>query len=123
MWNERFCQNTLLRNNGSENFAHPEVPGGQVTEVPSVAVMFGVFCIDTSPAGSGTDCSTWLWMQSGSMVGSQPGGGVLASGAPSVLKSTPAEAVESLDMTVLLMNFTFSASTSDTPPPSQPATL
>src|SRR5258708_39162807 len=62
-------------------------------------------------------------MQSGSMVGSQPGGGVLAFGAPSVLKSTPEEAVESLDMTVLLMNFTFSASTSDTPPPSQPATL
>src|SRR5260221_2672830 len=62
-------------------------------------------------------------MQSGSMVGSQPGGGVLAFGAPSVLKSTPAEAVVSLDMTVLLMSLTFSASTSETPPPSQPATL
>src|SRR5438309_361810 len=44
-------------------------------------------------------------------------------GAPRVLKSTPDEAVVSLDMTVLLMKSTFNASTSETPAPSQPATL
>src|SRR5882757_6165634 len=55
--------------------------------------------------------------------GSQPGGGVDASGAPSVLKSTPADAVVSLAITVLLMNLTRNASCSETPPPSQPATL
>jgi len=38
-----------------------------------------------------------------------------------VLKSTPDEAVVSLDMTVLLMKSTFNASTSETPAPSQPA--
>src|SRR5437870_701732 len=61
--------------------------------------------------------------------GCTPLGGVvqgpwlLAMGAPRVLKSTPDEAVVSLDMTVLLMKFTFNASTSETPAPSQPATL
>src|SRR6516162_4776922 len=48
---------------------------------------------------------------------------VLAKGAPMVLKSTPAEAVLSLDMTVLLMMFTFRASSKEIPAPSQPATL
>src|SRR5215468_4014134 len=48
---------------------------------------------------------------------------LLASGAPSVLKSTPAEAVESLETTVLLMRFTASESSKETPAPSQPATL
>src|SRR6201999_2097641 len=61
--------------------------------------------------------------QVGSAAGSHPGGGVLACGAPSVLNSTPAEAVVSFEATVLLMNFTFKASCRDTPPPSQPATL
>src|ERR1700739_5146615 len=40
-----------------------------------------------------------------------------------VLKSIPAEAVLSLEMIVLLMMFTFNASSSDTPAPSHPATL
>src|SRR2546430_16565009 len=44
-------------------------------------------------------------------------------GAPRVLKSTPEEAVVSLDMIVLLTRFTAKASCSDTPAPSQPATL
>src|SRR6516225_7942292 len=48
---------------------------------------------------------------------------VLAKGAPMVLKSTPAEAVLSLDMTVLLMMLTFRASNKEIPAPSQPATL
>src|SRR5215469_13396850 len=48
---------------------------------------------------------------------------VLPKGAPRVLKSTPAEAVLSLDMTVLLMMLVFRASSREIPAPSQPATL
>ncbi len=47
----------------------------------------------------------------------------LASGAPSVLNSMPAEAVVEFDTIVLLMMLTFSASSSEMPAPSQPATL
>src|SRR6266481_387086 len=61
--------------------------------------------------------------QVGFVLGSQPGGGVLAFGAPTVLNSTPAEAVVSFDAMVLLMMLTFSASWRETPPPSQPVTL
>ena len=49
--------------------------------------------------------------------------GALAKGAPRVLNSTPAVAVESFDAIVLFTRLTFSASCSDTPAPSQPATL
>src|SRR6476646_636517 len=49
--------------------------------------------------------------------------GALPSGAPMVLNSTPEDAVVSLDMIVLLIMFTTSASCSETPAPSQPATL
>ncbi len=48
---------------------------------------------------------------------------LLAIGAPSVLKSTPEDAVVSLSTIVLLMMFTFNASSSEIPAPSQPATL
>src|SRR5437016_2487957 len=48
---------------------------------------------------------------------------LLALGAKRVLKSTPDEAVASLETTVLLMKFTTSESVNDTPAPSQPATL
>src|ERR1700757_3221316 len=48
---------------------------------------------------------------------------LLANGAPSVLNSTPDDAVVSLEITVLLMKFTANASCKDTPAPSQPATL
>src|SRR5437660_11240027 len=48
---------------------------------------------------------------------------VLAKGAPMVSNSTPAEAVLSLCITVLLTKFTASESSRETPPPSQPATL
>src|ERR1700756_5659480 len=47
----------------------------------------------------------------------------LAKGSPIVVKSMPDDAVVSLDMIVLLMMFTFNASSRETPPPSQPATL
>src|SRR5712691_5731468 len=51
------------------------------------------------------------------------GGGVLARGAPIVLKSGPAEAVLELKAIVLLMMFTATESVSEIPAPSQPATL
>ena len=82
---------------------------------------FDVFCMVTRPAGCG-ERSCWS-RAAGLAAGSDPGGGALACGAPRVLNSTPAEAVVSLATIVLLMKFTFSASWSETPPPSQPATL
>src|SRR5262245_12798330 len=90
--------------------------------------MFGVFGIVTRPAAWFVEVLTGLSQFGfcgcdGSAVGVQPGGGVAPSGAPRVLKSTPAEAVVSFDITVLLMNRTRSASCSDTPAPSHPATL
>src|SRR5690242_19741758 len=89
----------------------------------------GVFCIVTRPAAWGVEVVIGLGMQSrpvglfGSVLIVQPGGAVEASGAPSVLNSTPAEAVVSFATTVLLTNFTVNESCSDTPAPSQPATL
>src|SRR5512139_3723235 len=90
--------------------------------------MFGVFGIVTSPDAWLVEVVTGLmqfgfcgWF--GSLVGVHPGGGTAASGAPRVLKSTPADAVVSLEITVLLTKRTFRASCIDTPPPSHPATL
>src|ERR1019366_8677899 len=47
----------------------------------------------------------------------------LAKGAPMVVNRIPAEAVVELETIVLLMMFAFSASSSEIPAPSQPATL
>src|SRR5215471_6912811 len=47
----------------------------------------------------------------------------LATGAPIVVNRIPADAVVEFDTIVLLMMLTFKASTSEMPPPSQPATL
>src|SRR5271165_3878006 len=47
----------------------------------------------------------------------------LARGYPIVVKRMPAEAVVELETTVLLIKFTFRASSRETPAPSQPATL
>src|SRR6266403_1432136 len=86
------------------------------------AVSTALFWMLTNPAG-------WFVEVVTQGDGCTPLGGVvqgpwlLAKGAPRVLKSTPDEAVVSLDITVLLMKFTFNASTSETPAPSQPATL
>src|ERR1700675_1111344 len=57
------------------------------------------------------------------VAGLQPGGATALPEAPEVSKSTPAEAVVSLETTVLLTKLTFTASRSATPPPAQPATL
>src|SRR6267143_5265776 len=91
------------------------------------SVRFGVLAIVTRPAGCGP-CGALGVRHSvfcgfnGSGVGVQPGGGAEELIAPSVLNSTPADAVVSLDATVLLTNVTFNASCIDTPPPSHPAT-
>ena len=69
----------------------------------------------TSPATCGHDDEPLLAVQ---LVP-----GVLARGANSEPKSTPDEAVESLETIVLLTMFTARASWSETPAPSQPATL
>ena len=53
----------------------------------------------------------------------QVGPWVLAKGAPSVLNSTPDDAVVSLEAMVLLMMSVFKASRREIPAPSQPATL
>ena len=86
--------------------------------VGRAAVNCALFWMLTKPAGCGDE-----------VVTQTAGGGytvhpwVLAKGAPSVLKSTPDEAVVSLETMVLLMKFTANASNSETPAPSQPATL
>ncbi len=94
----------------------------------NVSTRFGVLAIVTRPAGCGP-CGALGIRHSvfcgfiGSGVGTQPGGGAEELIAPSVLNSAPADAVVSLDATVLLTNVTFNASCIDTPAPSHPATL
>src|SRR5882724_780447 len=140
MWNARFCQNMSFLSSGYDTLLQSplgigrlapsplEWPAGQITRPGNDAIRFGVFCIVTNPTGwkvefgaGPVQLGSCGWVGSG--CGLQPGGGTLALGAPSVLKSTPAEPVVSLEITVLLMKFTFSASCIETPPPSQPATL
>src|ERR1035437_6157009 len=74
-----------------------------------------LFWTATRPAGCGNDTVPQLAVHVGPDA--------LAKGAPSVLKSTPAEAVVSLEIMVLLTRFTSRASWSEIPAPSQPATL
>src|SRR5882762_562480 len=74
----------------------------------------------TKPAGRGSEVS---WQGVGTVVPYGHGPWLLAKGALRVLKSTPEDAVVSLEMIVLLRMFTANASTSEIPAPSQPATL
>src|SRR2546423_1918931 len=123
MLNARFCQKRLLRISGKEicRQAVPLVPPllvGQPRFDGMAAVRLGELCIVTSPAACGVEVLTGSVQLAfcgsvGSGCGVQPGGGIAAKGAPRVLKSTPADAVVSLDTTVLLMNFTFNASCSE----------
>src|ERR1700758_156584 len=95
------------------------LPGGQVIgPVVNDDVSCGLFCMLTRPAGCGHDAVPPFWLL-------HVGGGdwELESGAPSVLNNTPEEAVVSFDATVLFVSVTANASSSDTPAPSQPATL
>src|ERR1700741_1434956 len=76
----------------------------------------------TNPATWGCEFTPQFVVQ-GTPGPGGPGGGVLANWAPLVLKSGPADAVLLLKTMVLLMTFTLGASSSEIPPPSQPATL
>src|SRR5207253_5216482 len=99
-------------------------PAGQVMVAGRFATRVALFWMLTRPAGWGADVVAEFVICGGQglpFAGSHVG--VLASGAPSVLNSTPDDAVLSLDMIVLLMMFAFNASSRETPPPSQPATL
>ena len=92
-----------------------ELPSGQFTHAcarqrPSPCIMFGVLRMVTNPRPVGR-VGTGLSQPgscgaSGSDCGVQPGGGDGGHGAPSVLNSTPAEAVVSFEITVLLTNLT-----------------
>src|SRR5215469_3034101 len=120
---EWFCQNTLLSNRGTEKFLQLSVvvkfPAGQTKALAEMLlndpVSAAVFRMVTNPATCGHEAVPAAFVQL------EPG--ALASGAPRVLNSGPADAVESLDATVLLMKRTARASWNDTPPPSHPATL
>ncbi len=91
---------------------------------PTSALTRLTVCADTTrpdgwgPCGASATRQFGLCGRLGSVCGVQPGGGVLDMIAPSVLNSTPAEAVVSLVATVLLTMLTFNASCRDTPPPS-----
>src|SRR2546430_2880713 len=82
-----------------------------------------LFWIATTPAGWRVEVVHGAGQVPSGLRATAQGPWLLASGAPSVLNSTPEEAVVSLDAIVLLMMFTFSASSSEMPAPSQPATL
>src|SRR5262249_21354335 len=90
-------------------------PSGQITLFGNDDTSCELFWTATSPAGWGLEVVPQFAVQVGPLL--------LANGAPRVLKSTPDDAVLSLDMTVLLMMFTLNASISEMPAPSQPATL
>src|ERR1700756_2117648 len=113
MSNERFCQNTSLSSNGTEKFLQLPVlpvvpwPVGHANPVPGRdEVNRAVLRMVTRPAGCGHEAVPPPVLQL------DPG--ALASGAPRVLKSTPEDAVVSLDATVLLMKFTARASWRET---------
>src|ERR1700741_1839936 len=114
MWKARLCQKTSLRSVGKETLRQSpfgigsiapsplELPAGQIT-IPApgnwlmAALRFGVLRIVTRPAAWLVEVMTGLlqlgscgWV--GSCCGVHPGGGTAASGAPSVLNSTPAVA-------------------------------
>ena len=82
-----------------------------------------LFWIATTPAGCGVEVVHAAGQVPSGLRATGQGPWLLAIGAPSVLNSTPEEAVVSLEAIVLLMMFTLSASSSEIPAPSQPATL
>src|ERR1700740_457812 len=88
-------------------------PGGQITGVAARFAVNTALCGSaTTPATCGADVVLLLVV----LVPAW-----LATGAPRVLKSIPAEAVLALKAIVLLMMFTLGESTSEIPAPSHPA--
>src|SRR3954465_15501633 len=93
-------------------------PAGQITVAGRADVNCGLFGETDSPAGCACDALQFT------VAHVVPGGDwSLPSFAKYALNRVPAEAVVSFEPTVLLTKFTASASRSDTPPPSHPATL
>src|SRR5438128_10939116 len=87
------------------------------------ATSVALFWMLTRPAGWGADVVVELVVFGGQglpFAGSHVG--ALANGAPSVLNSTPADAVVSLDMIVSLIMFAMTAPSRETPAPGQPPT-
>ena len=121
--NERFCQIRLFSNNGLENLAQFVIPAGQVMFKPVIEVTSNwSFSSAVTPADCGQDA--WVVPAGLPVLGStQVPVGALVSGAPRLWMSTPEEARLSLLAMVLLMMETLSASSSEIPAPSQPATL
>src|SRR5260370_8384342 len=123
MWNERFCQKISLLSAGIETCVQFGWPAGQTTPgTVNAGSKFRLCLCVSNPAGWKFESVTGL-VHPALVVGLQPGGGTLLFGAPSVSNSTPADAVVSLEVTVLFERLTFTASWIDTPPPAQPATL
>ncbi|VWC32020.1 hypothetical protein BCO37747_06909 [Burkholderia contaminans] len=116
---------------GFENFVQFGAFAGQVTcpvkpaGGTNAAIRFCVCVVVSSPAGCCVDVSMKLVQVDSALVVLlvHPGGATFDCAAAGVLKSTPADAVASFAITVLLMKLTRTASCSDTPPPDQPATL
>ena len=98
--NERFCQITLFRNNGSEIFRQLGIPSGHSTVCPAkVAVSSVEFSVLLTPAGCGHDA---VFVPVGPVMVQLPDG-ALAWGVPTLVVSTPESASESLWAMVLLM--------------------
>src|SRR5579863_6970988 len=113
------CQKMSFSSKGTEIRAHvgtppPLLPCPEGQRIPAgptgtLDCRTALFWMLTSPAGCGVEVVTQGVVP---VYGCGHGPWLLASGAPIVLKSTPADAVVSFDMTVLLTMLTSSASTS-----------
>src|SRR5258708_3614829 len=115
IWYELFCQKMLFSSFGVEIDLQFGWPVGQVTATAARFAERTALCwITTNPPGCGHAAAV-PFMQLDPCV--------LAIGPPSVVKSTPEDAVLVLETIVLLTMFTSTESTSEIPAPSQPATL
>src|SRR5882762_11495807 len=133
MWKARFCQNTSLYRIGNETVLQAPLvrPPGVVPPIPwptGQRMLAGRDARNSavcpaleSPAGWGADRGTQGMLAP--MASRGQGVGALAWVAKKAPKSVPDDAVESFDAIVLLIRFTAKESCSDTPAPSQPATL
>ena len=126
MWNARFCQSRSLSTIGVETVLQFGWLGMQPV-APAIAPRKLASCTSVAnPDGWFVDVVIDELLHAGgggTIVGSQPGGGVLALGAPPASNSTPAEAVVSFDATVLLIKSMPIALWMEIPPPAHPATL
>src|SRR5258708_9921650 len=114
-WYELFCQKMLFSSFGVEIDLQFGWPVGQETATAARFAERTALCwITTNPPGCGHEAAV-PFMQLDPCV--------LAIGPPSVVKSTPEDAVLVLETLVLLTMFRSTEPTSEHPAPSQPATL